>query len=296
MSIFVGSGVALVTPFDENNKVNYDKLKELVEFHIENDTDALVVVGTTGEASTLPDEEHISVVKYCVEAAAGRITVVAGSGSNDTAHAVKLSIMAEKAGADGLLVVTPYYNKTNRSGLIKHYTTIADSVNIPIILYNVPGRTGMSIPADVVAELSKNEKIVGLKEASGDISYVGEVARLCGEDFAIYSGNDDIIVPVMSLGGKGVISVLANIMPKETHDMVMSYIEGDVKKSRDMQLKYNDLVHTLFIETNPIPVKMAMNLLGMNAGGLRLPLDEMSEANTKILAEKLQNIGLEVKL
>ncbi len=296
MSIFVGSGVALVTPFDENNRVNYEKLKELVEYHIENDTDALVVVGTTGEASTLPDEEHISVIKYCADMAAGRLPIVAGTGSNDTEHAVKLSVMAEKAGADALLVVTPYYNKTNKSGLIKHYEAIANSVNIPIILYNVPGRTGLSIPLDVMVELSKNEKIVGIKEASGDISYVGEIARLCGEDFAIYSGNDDIIVPVMSLGGKGVISVLANFMPKETHDMVISYLDGDVKKSREMQLKYNDLIHTLFIETNPIPVKKAMNLLGMNVGGLRLPLDELSEASTKILAEKLKNLGFEVKL
>lgn len=296
MSIFVGSGVALVTPFDDDNKINYEKLKELVEFHIENKTDALVVVGTTGEASTLPDEEHIAVIKYCVDATAGRIPIIAGTGSNDTEHAVKLSVMAEEAGADALLVVTPYYNKTNKSGLIKHYEKIANSVNIPIILYNVPGRTGLNIPLDVLVHLSKHERIAGLKEASGDISYVGEVARVCGEDFAIYSGNDDIIVPVMSLGGSGVISVFANIMPKETHEIVASYLAGDVKKARDMQLKYNDLINTLFIETNPIPIKKAMNLLGMNVGGLRLPLDELSEDSTKILIEKLKNIGLEVKL
>ena len=292
MGIFKGSGVALITPFNEDMSINYAKLEELIEWHIANNTDALIVAGTTGEASTLPDEEHIELVRRSVEIAKGRIPVIAGSGSNDTVHGIKLSLECERAGADGLLIVTPYYNKTNRQGLINYYLSIADKVNIPIILYNVPGRTGMSIPADVVKELSNHKNIVGLKEASGDISYLAEVARVCGSDFAIYSGNDDIIVPVLSLGGVGVISVLANVMPNETHDIVMSYLEGDVVKSRELQLSLNSLVNSLFLDTNPIPVKTAMNLMNMEVGGLRSPLWEMTPEYVEVLKEEMAKLKL----
>jgi len=292
MGIFKGSGVALITPFNEDMSINYAKLEELIEWHIANNTDALIVAGTTGEASTLPDEEHIELVRRSVEIAKGRIPVIAGSGSNDTVHGIRLSLECERAGADGLLIVTPYYNKTNRQGLINYYLSIADKVNIPIILYNVPGRTGMSIPADVVKELSNHKNIVGLKEASGDISYLAEVVRVCGSDFAIYSGNDDIIVPVLSLGGVGVISVLANVMPNETHDIVMSYLEGDIVKSRELQLSLNSLVNSLFLDTNPIPVKTAMNLMNMEVGGLRSPLWEMTPEYVEVLKEEMEKLKL----
>lgn len=294
MAVFKGSGVALITPFAEDGTINFDKLKELVEYHIENETDAIIVAGTTGEASTLPDTEHIKLVSKTVEYAAGRIVVIGGSGSNDTKHGIYLSQELEKVGVDALLVVTPYYNRSNNSGYIKHYEAIADSVNVPIILYNVPGRTGVKLPLEVIKALSLHKNIVGIKEASGDITYVADIARICGEDFDIYSGNDDMIVPLMSLGGIGVISVLANTHPKETHDMCMAYLEGDVKKARDLQLKYNGYVHTLFIETNPIPVKKAMNLLGFNVGGLRLPLDEMSEGAAEKMIAEMRKIGLDV--
>ncbi|WP_028856712.1 4-hydroxy-tetrahydrodipicolinate synthase [Psychrilyobacter atlanticus] len=292
MGIFKGSGVALITPFNEDMSINYTKLEELIEWHIENKTDALVIAGTTGEASTLPDEEHIELVRRSVEVANARVPVIAGTGSNDTRHGVRLSLECEKVGADGLLIVTPYYNKTNRQGLINHYTTIADKVNIPIILYNVPGRTGMNIPTDVVVELSNHKNIVGLKEASGDISYLAEVARVCDKDFSIYSGNDDIIVPVLSLGGVGVISVLANVMPLETHNIVMSYLEGDVARSRDLQLSLNSFVNSLFLETNPIPVKSAMNLMNMNVGGLRQPLWEISSNAQELLKIEMKKVNL----
>lgn len=294
MSIFEGSGVALITPFHEDGSVNYDKLKELVEFHIKNETDAIIVAGTTGEASTLPEEEHIEVVKRTVEFAAKRIPVIGGSGSNDTAFALKLSKELEKVGVDGLLVVTPYYNRSNNSGYIKHYEAIANAVNIPIILYNVPGRTGVKLPLEVIKTLSEHKNIVGIKEASGDITYMSDIARICGPDFLIYSGNDDIIVPTMSIGGVGVISVLANVLPKETHDMCRLYLDGNVKAARDLQLKLNGFVHSLFTETNPIPVKKAMNLLGYNVGPLRMPLDELSECATEILVREMKKIGLEV--
>jgi len=292
MGIFKGSGVALITPFNEDMSINYTKLEELIEWHIENKTDALVIAGTTGEASTLPDEEHIELVRRSVEIAKGRVPVIAGTGSNDTHHGVRLSLECERVGADGLLIVTPYYNKTNKQGLINHYTTIADKINIPIILYNVPGRTGMNIPADVVLELSNHKNIVGLKEASGDISYLAEVARVCNSDFSIYSGNDDIIVPVLSLGGVGVISVLANVMPLETHNIVTSYLEGDVIKSRNLQLSLNSFVNSLFLETNPIPVKSAMNLMNMNVGGLRQPLWEMSSDSLELLKIEMKKVNL----
>ncbi len=293
MALFQGSGVALVTPFNEDLSINFDKLKELVEFHVENGTDALIVAGTTGEASTLPDSEHIELVSKTVEYANGRIPVIGGSGSNDTKHGIHLSKELEKVGVDGLLVVTPYYNRSNNSGYIKHYEAIANSVNIPIILYNVPGRTGVKLPVEVIKTLSQHKNIVGIKEASGDISYVAEIARNC-RDFPIYSGNDDMIVPVLSLGGVGVISVLANTHPKETHDICALYLEGKTKESLEIQLNLNGYVNSLFIETNPIPVKKAMNLLGHNVGGLREPLDEISQGAAEVLVAEMRKIGLEV--
>ncbi|WP_320047842.1 4-hydroxy-tetrahydrodipicolinate synthase [uncultured Ilyobacter sp.] len=290
--MFTGSGVAIITPFKKTGEVNFEKLVELIEFHIENKTDSIIVTGTTGEASTLSDEEHLAVIKCVVDTVKGRIPVIAGTGSNDTRHGIELSVEAEKLGADGLLQVTPYYNKTNKEGLIKHFEKIAESVNIPTILYNVPGRTGMNIPVDVVAHLSKNEKIVGIKEASGNISYAVEVARLCNDNFAMYSGNDDIIVPILSIGGKGVISVVANILPRETHDMVDLFLKGEVEKSRELQLYLKPFIDSLFIETNPIPIKKAMNLTGYDVGGLRLPLYEMSEGATVKLVEEMKKINL----
>ncbi len=294
MSLFTGSGVALITPFHQDGSVNYEKLQELVEFHIKNETDAIIVAGTTGEASTLPDAEHVEVVRKTVEFANKRIPVIGGSGSNDTSYAIELSKKLEACGVDGLLVVTPYYNRSNNSGYIKHYEAIANAVNVPIILYNVPGRTGVKLPLEVLKSLSEHKNIIGIKEASGDMTYVSDIARICGPDFDIYSGNDDIIVPTMSIGGIGVISVLANVLPKETHDMCQFYLDGKVKESRDLQLKYNGFVHSLFTETNPIPVKKAMNLLNMNVGPLRMPLDELSECATKILIEEMRKIGLGV--
>lgn len=290
--MFTGSGVAIITPFKKTGEVNFEKLAELIEFHIENKTDSIIITGTTGEASTLSDEEHLAVIKCAVDTVNGRIPVIAGTGSNDTRHGIELSVEAEKLGVDGLLQVTPYYNKTNKEGLIKHFEKIAESVNIPMILYNVPGRTGMNIPVDVVAHLSKNEKIVGIKEASGNISYAVEVARLCNDNFAMFSGNDDIIVPILSIGGKGVISVVANILPKETHDMVDLFLNGEVEKSRELQLYLKPFIDSLFIETNPIPIKKAMNLTGYEVGGLRLPLYEMSEDATAKLAKEMEKINL----
>lgn len=287
---FTGSAVAIVTPFD-GNKTNYDALGELIEWHIENDTDAIVICGTTGEASTMPDAEHLAAIKYTVEKAAGRITVIAGTGSNDTSHAIELSKKAEEYGADGLLQVTPYYNKATQKGLIAHFTAIANAVNIPIILYNVPSRTGVSIAVSTLKELAKVENIVAVKEASGNISYTAQVAAEVPELY-IYSGNDDMIVPIMSLGGKGVISVLANVCPKETHEMCQAYLDGDCAKATRMQLEYLELCSKLFIEVNPIPVKTALNLMGRNAGNLRLPLTDMTEANLEALKATMAKYNL----
>lgn len=287
---FTGSAVAIITPFN-GYETNYDELGRLIDWHIENKTDAIVICGTTGEASTMPDPEHLAAIKYTCEKAAGRIPIIAGTGSNETAHAVKLSREAEKYGADGLLHVTPYYNKTTQKGLIEHFTTIANAVNIPIILYNVPSRTGMSISLDTLKELAKIENIVAIKEASGDIGFAAKIAAEIPELY-IYSGNDDMIVPMMSLGGKGVISVLANVMPNETHDLCQAYLDGDCDKAKDMQLKYLDLINDLFIEVNPIPVKTAMRLMGWDAGNLRLPLAEMEEKNLEKLKDSLKKHGL----
>lgn len=289
---FTGSGVAIVTPFD-GNKTNYDAFGDLIEMHIANKTDAIIVCGTTGEAATMPDEEHLAAIEFTVKKVAGRIPVIAGTGSNETAHAVKLSQAAEKLGVDGLLQVTPYYNKTTQKGLVMHFTEIAKAVSIPIILYNVPSRTGMSISIDALKELVKIDNIVGIKEASGNISYTAQVAAAVPELY-IYSGNDDMIIPVMSLGGKGVISVLANVLPEETHQMCQDYLDGNVEKARKAQLDLLDLANKLFIEVNPVPVKTAVNMMGYNAGNLRLPLTDMDEKNKEILKEAMLNAGIKL--
>lgn len=291
-TLFTGSGVALVTPFNDSG-VNFDALGNLIEFQIENKTDAIIICGTTGEASTMPDKEHISVIEYAVKKTAGRIPVIAGTGSNDTYHGIELSKAAESVGADGLLLVTPYYNKTTQSGLVKHFGAFAENVNIPIILYNVPSRTGMNISIGALSELSKIDNIVAIKEASGNISYTAEVAAKFPE-LAIYSGNDDMTVPVLSLGGKGVISVIANILPFDTHDMCQQYFDGNTQKATEYQLKMLDLVAKLFCEVNPIPAKTALNIMGMNAGELRLPLCEMSEANYEALKQSMLNYGMKL--
>lgn len=293
MSIFTGSGVAIVTPFCENG-VDFEKLTKLLEFHVENKTDSIIICGTTGEASTMPDAEHLSVIEHAVKVINKRIPVIAGTGSNDTRHCIELSQKAQALGVDGLLIVTPYYNKTSRLGLIKHYEAVADAVNIPIILYNVPGRTGMNIPVATLKQLAKHKNIVGIKEASGNISYVAQIAAQVPE-LDIYSGNDDMIVPVMSLGGKGVISVLANVLPEETHELCASYLAGNVEKSKELQLKYLELIDCLFIEVNPIPVKTALNLMGLESGPLRMPLYEMEEANLNKLRQAMLDAGISLK-
>ena len=287
---FTGSGVAIITPFD-GDKVNYDELGRIIEDQIANKTDAIIICGTTGEASTMPDEEHLAVIKYAVDKTAGRIPVIAGTGSNDTAHSVRLSKLAEEYGADGLLQVTPYYNKASKKGLVAHFSEIAKSVKIPIILYNVPSRTGVNIDVSVLRELAKIENIVAIKEASGNIGYTADVAAQVPELY-IYSGNDDMIVPVLSLGGKGVISVLANVRPKETHDMCQAFFDGDTARAAKLQLDYMELIRALFIEVNPIPVKTAMNLLGYNAGNLRMPMCDLEDAHLEVLKNCMRKYGL----
>ena len=294
--LFKGSAVALVTPFTRENTVNYDKLEELVEFHIKSGTDAIVVCGTTGEASTLSDREHIATIKCVIDAVNKRIPVIAGTGGNDTEHSILLSKIAENFGVDGLLIINPYYNKGNKTGIKAHFTKIAQSVDTPIIIYNVPSRTGVNLSPNLIAELSYSEQnIIGVKEASGDMTQVAEIARLVNDDFAIYSGNDDSILPLLSLGGVGVISVLANICPKESHDLVYSFLSGDIETSRKLQLDLKPLIDALFTEVNPVPVKTAMNLLGMDVGSLRLPLGHMEAKNIDILKKELKNAGLELK-
>ena len=293
MAIFTGAGVALITPMNEDGSVNYEKLRELLEFHVANKTDAIIICGTTGEASTLSDEEHLECIRFACEVINKRIPVIAGTGSNCTQSAIELSKEAEKSGVDGLLLVTPYYNKATQNGLKAHYKAIAKEVNVPIILYNVPSRTGTRLAPQTVVDLCHEvPNIVGVKDATGDISEVAELMSLAKGTVDVYSGNDDQIVPVLSLGGKGVISVLSNILPKETHDMVAIYLEGDVAKSCEMQLKYFDLVKALFCEVNPIPVKKALNLMGMEVGSLRLPLTEMEDANAKRLEEEMRKAGV----
>lgn len=290
--VFTGAGVAIVTPFTPDNKINYDKLAELLEFQIANKTDAIIICGTTGEGSTLDHEEHSNAIKFAVDVVNKRIPVIAGTGSNDSNYAVKLSNEAEKAGVDALLSVTPYYNKTSQRGLIQHFNYIADRVSVPIILYNVPSRTGVDIKPETYLELSKHERIVGAKEANGDISSVAKTISLCGPDFAMYSGNDDQVTALMSLGGKGSISVLSNILPEVAHDIPTKFLAGDYEGSRKLQLEYLDLCSHLFLDVNPIPVKEAMNMMGMDVGDCRLPLYRMTDSAREALRACLAKHGL----
>lgn len=285
--IFTGAAVAIITPFNDEG-INYEELKKLIDFNIENGTDAIVIAGTTGESATMSDEEHKAVIKFTVDYVNKRVPVIAGTGSNDTLYAVGLSQYAEEVGVDGLLIVTPYYNKTTQSGLVKHYNYIADRVNIPIILYNVPSRTGVNIAPKTCAELAKHKNIVAVKEASGNLSQIAEIKALCGDELAIYSGNDDQIVPVLSLGGKGVISVLSNVAPKEAHNICRLFFDGKVEESTKLQLEYLNLINALFIEVNPIPVKTALGLMGYNVGPLRMPLFPMEECNLEVLKNELK--------
>ncbi len=293
MSIFKGAGVAIITPMHADGSVNYEKMEEIVEAQIAGHTDAIIVCGTTGECATLSVEEHLEVIRCVVKKTAGRIPVIAGAGSNCTETSAYLAREAEKAGADALLLVSPYYNKATQNGLKKHFAAIAQAVSIPVILYNIPSRTGCNILPDTMAWLYQNvENIVGVKEACGDIAQVGRLMSLVDEDFELYSGNDGDIVPLLSLGGSGVISVLSNIAPQQTHDITAAWFEGDVKKSRDLQLQALELVDALFCEVNPIPVKKAMNLMGMEVGPLRPPLYEMEEKNAERLEKAMKNYGI----
>lgn len=290
--LFRGAGVAIVTPFKEDNSVNYEKLDELVEYQIQNQTDAIIVCGTTGESPTLSHDEHCEVIKRVIYKTNKRVPVIAGTGSNDTNYAIFLSKEAENMGADGVLVVTPYYNKASQLGLLAHYTKIADSINIPLIIYDIPSRTGCKISIDTFYKLSKHENIVGVKCASGDISQVIEIKEKCKDNFHLYSGNDDQIVPLLSVGGIGVISVLSNILPKQTHDICDLYLNGDVSRSRDLQLEYLDLIHKLFIDVNPIPIKEAMNFMGMEVGECRMPLCGLDKDKRETLKETLKKYKL----
>ncbi len=293
MAIFTGAGVAIVTPFKENMEVNYDKLGELLDYQIEHGTDSVVICGTTGEASTLTHEEHLECIRYTVDKVNKRIPVIAGTGSNSTDTAIYLSREAEKYGADGLLLVTPYYNKATQRGLTEHFTDIAKEVDIPVILYNVPGRTGCNLLPKTVAGLVKDvDNIVGIKEASGNIAQVASLMHLTQGDIDLYSGNDDQIVPLLSLGGIGVISVLSNIVPRETHDIVANYLEGNVRLSCKQQLEYLPLIDALFSEVNPIPVKKALNLMGFEVGGLRRPLTDLEPENVEKLMKAMKESGL----
>ncbi len=287
MTLFKGSGVAIVTPFTKNG-VDFKTLEKLVEWHIEKKTDAIIVCGTTGEASTMSTQEKKETIKFVVDIVGKRIPVIAGTGSNNTEAAINMSVWAEKIGIDGLLIITPYYNKTTQRGLFEHFKSINDSVSIPIIAYNVPSRTGMNLIPETLYKISKLSNVNAVKEASGDISQIIKIRELCGEDFDIYSGNDDQIIPILSVGGIGVISVLANIIPEETSKMVHLYLEGKTKESLNLQLKYLSLSNSLFIETNPIPIKTALNMMGMNAGLLRMPLLDMDENNKIILESELK--------
>lgn len=294
MSIFKGAGVAIVTPFHEDGSVNYEAFGKQIERQIAGKTDAVIVCGTTGEASTLSHEDHLDVIRYCVEKVNKRIPVIAGTGSNCTETAIYLSKEAEKAGADGLLLVTPYYNKCTQKGLLEHFRMIAESVSIPIILYNIPGRTGgVLIAPETICTLCREVKnIVGVKDATGNISGVAKLLHMAAGDVDVYSGNDDQIVPILSLGGKGVISVLSNVAPKQTHDICQMYFDGNVEGSRDLQLKAIPLIDGLFCEVNPIPVKKAMNLMGLEAGTLRRPLTEMEDAHAEVMKKAMEDFGI----
>ncbi len=287
--LFIGSAVAIVTPFTDNG-VNYQTLKELIEFQIKGGSDAIVICGTTGEASTMPDDEHIAVIKFAVEAINKRVPVIAGTGSNDTRHAIELSKAAEDIGADGILSVTPYYNKATQKGLYEHFKVIANNVKIPMILYNVPGRTNLNINPETVKALSQIDNIIAIKECN--LGQVGDVVNLCEEDFAVYSGDDNTVLPTLSLGGKGVISVMANIIPQDTHNMVERFFQGDTKGAIKLQLQTLNLIKALFSEVNPIPIKAAVNLLGFKAGHCRMPLTEISENNLELLRTEMKAYGL----
>ena len=289
--IFTGAAVAIATPFTENG-INYDELGRLIDFNIDNGTDAIVIAGTSGEAATMTDEEHENVIKFAVDYVHKRVPVIAGTGSNDTRYAINLSQHADKAGADALLVVTPYYNKCTQKGLIKHFTDIADNVNAPILLYDVPSRTGVGITPQTYAVLAEHPRINGIKEASGNISTVAETMALCKDGLNLYSGNDDQIVPILSLGGKGVISVLSNVMPQQTHDMCQAFFDGNVAEATKRQLEYFPLIKALFCEVNPIPVKVALRLMGFDMGPLRMPLCEMEEAHLEQLKTALKQFNL----
>lgn len=287
-----GSIVALVTPFHADGTVNFEKLGELLEWHIENSTDGILILGTSGESSTMSHEEDDAVALYTIERVNHRVPVIVGAGSNCTQTAIEKSLKYQNMGADALLLISPYYNKANTQGMIRHFTTVADAVHIPIILYNVPGRTGCHIDEEAVKVLSQHPNICGIKEASGNISYATNIARYLSDDFVMYSGNDDMITSMMALGASGVISVLANCLPKETHEIVQDYLDGNVMASLEKQLKYLDFIHALFIEVNPIPVKQALNYMGKDVGGYRLPLCEMDEKNAKILKATMEDLGL----
>lgn len=290
--IFKGSGVAIVTPMNLDGSINFNELGRLIDFQIENGTDAIIACGTTGESATLNEQEHNDVVKYTVEKVNKRVPVIAGTGCNNTAHALKLSQTAEKLGADALLIVTPYYNKTSQAGLVKHYTHIADNVNLPIILYNVPSRTGCNIAPETYLELSKHPRIVATKEASGDISSVVKIRALCKDNLEVYSGNDDQTVPILSLGGLGVISVMANICPGASHDIVKKYMDGNIQESAQLMIDYSELMDALFSDVNPIPVKEALNLMGYSCGECRMPLTSMNPTKLEKLKEILKKYQL----
>lgn len=287
-----GSIVALITPFDEDGHVNRERMRELIKWHISCGTDAILVLGTTGETPTLSEEEQEDIVKLAVETSAGRVPVIANSGNNNTEETVQKSKRYEALGADGLLVITPYYNKPNRSGMLSHFYKTADSVNIPVYIYNVPARTGICIDADIVAELAAHPNIAGIKEASGDMSYVAKLSGLINDGFNIYSGNDDITIPMMSMGAAGVVSVWANIMPEQVHRMTMAYLKGNTDEAKRIQLKHLNLINALFCETNPVPIKEIMNLAGMRAGGCRLPLGPVSAPNRRVLKRLMEEFGI----
>lgn len=293
MALFTGAGVALITPFREDKSVHFEELGRLLEDQIEGGTDAVIICGTTGEPAAMKMEERVAVIRYAVEKTAGRIPVIAGTGGNCTEDVITLSQRAQAAGADGLLIVTPFYNKATQNGLYEHYRSIASNVDLPIIMYNVPSRTGCNLLPETAARLGRDiDQIVGVKEASGNISQVAKLVQLSEGNLSVYSGNDDQILPVLSLGGVGVISVLSNLVPRDTHDMVMAYLQGDLKKSRQLQLKYLDLISALFCEVNPIPVKWAMNRIGYSAGGHRLPLTELAPEHQKLLESEMYKTGL----
>lgn len=291
-TVFTGAGVAIITPMNADGSINYEEFGRIIDFQIDNGTDSIIVCGTTGESATMTDEEHVKCIRYCVDRVNKRVPVIAGTGSNDTKYAVDLSVEAEKLGADALLVVTPYYNKTSQRGLIAHFTAIADSVNIPIILYNVPSRTGVNITLDTYDVLANHKNIAAVKEASGNISAIAKIIEKCGDRLDVYSGNDDQIVPIMALGGKGVISVLSNVCPKEAHDIAQLCLDNNFAEAAKLQIKYLELCNDLFIDVNPIPVKEAMNIIGFKAGECRLPLLKMEQSKIDALTASMKKVGL----